>query len=31
MVDAQFLVGDERRSLAMMDGVCVEKDLKDGR
>jgi hypothetical protein len=31
MVDAQFLVGDERRSLAMMDGVCVEKYLKDGR
>jgi len=27
MVDAQFLVGDEHRSLAMMDGVYVEKDL----
>jgi hypothetical protein len=25
------VVGDEHRSLGMMDGVCVEKDLKDGR
>jgi hypothetical protein len=31
MVDTQFVVGDEHRSLGMMDGVCVEKDLKDGR
>jgi hypothetical protein len=31
MVDTQFVVGDERRSLVMMDNVCVEKDLKDGR
>ncbi len=31
MVDTQFVVGDERRSLVMMDSVCVEKDSKDGR
>lgn len=31
MVDTQFVVGDEHRSLAMVDGVCVEKDLKDER
>ncbi len=31
MVDAQFVVGDECMRLVMMDGVCVEKDLKDRR
>jgi hypothetical protein len=31
MVDTQFVVGDKHRSLAMVDDVCVEKDLKDER
>ncbi len=31
MVDTQFVVGNECRSLVMMDGFCVEKYLKDGR
>jgi hypothetical protein len=31
MVDAQFVVGDEHMRLVMVDGVCVENDLKDRR
>jgi hypothetical protein len=31
LVDAQFVVGDERMRLVMVDGVCVENDLKDRR
>jgi len=31
LVDAQFVVGDECMRLVMVDGVSVEKDLKDRR
>ncbi len=31
MANTQFVVGDDSRSLVMMDGVYVEKKEEDGR